>query len=226
MKTKLATRLTQACRWGGLLGLGVGYALLSHLAAASAVHSLPGALVALAPMLLLALLMAWRSARRALALLLWLAGCAALYALKDWLIAHYHWVFLLEHAGTYSMLCATFGRTLCPGETPMISRFARIVHGGLTPALVRYTRAATWAWTVYFGAIAGLSLLLFWLAPIGLWSAFAYLLGIPLLGLMFAGEYAARCYLLPPADRAGPLEAIQAYRQASSKGLSRAGSPP
>ncbi|MFC5519471.1 hypothetical protein [Polaromonas jejuensis] len=221
MKAGLTTRLTQACRWGGLIGLGIGYALLSHLAAASAVHSLPGALVAMAPMLVLAFLIAWRSDRRALMLGLWLAGCTVLYAIKGWLIAHYHWVFLLEHAGTYSLLCATFGQTLQNGQTPMISRFARIVHGSLSPALVRYTRSATWAWVLYFGGIAGLSLLLFWLAPIGIWSAFAYLLGIPLLVLMFAGEYAARCCLLPPADRAGPLEAIQAYRQASSEGKAR-----
>ncbi|WP_255368567.1 hypothetical protein [Polaromonas sp. OV174] len=197
--------------------------MLSHLAASSKLHSLPGALVALAPALLLAFLLAWRSERRLPMLALWLAGCATLYGLKDWLIAHYHWVFLLEHAGTYSLLGASFGLTLRQGETPMISRFASIVHGSLTPALTRYTRAATWAWTAYFGAIAGLSLLLFWLAPVAIWSAFAYLLGIPLLVLMFAGEYAARCYLLPPADRAGPLEAIRAYRQASAEG--KAGLP-
>lgn len=226
MKAGLTTRLGQACRWGAVLALGLGYAVLSHLAAASAVHSLPGALVAMAPMLGLAFLMAWRSARRAPMLILWLAGCAMLYGIEDWLIAHYNWVFLLEHAGTYLLLCATFGQTLQGDQTPMISRFARIVHGDLSPALIRYTRSATWAWTFYFGGIAGLSLLLFWLAPIDIWSAFAYLLGIPLLVLMFVGEYAARCYQLPPADRAGPLEAIQAYRQASSKGTVRAGSQP
>lgn len=167
-------------------------------------------------MLGLALLMAWRSARRAFMLPLWLAACVLLYGSKDWLIAHYHWVFLLEHAGSYGLLCASFGLTLRHGETPMISRFASLLHGGLSPALRAYTRSATWAWTLYFGGIAGMSLLLFWLAPVSIWSAFAYLLGIPLLVLMFAAEYAARCYCLPAADRAGPLEAIRAYRQAST----------
>ena len=215
--TALATRLKQACRWGFIGALAVGYALLSHLTATSATHTLYGALVAITPMLGLAFLMAWRSARRMRMLALWLAGCVLLYGVKDWLITHYHWVFLLEHAGTYLLLCATFGQTLRHGESPMIARFAQIVHGALSPPLIRYTRSATWAWSVYFGGIAGLSVLLFWLAPLAVWSGFAYLLGIPLLVLMFAGEYAVRWYVLPADDRAGPLDAIRAYRQASSK---------
>ena len=216
MTTSLTIRLKQACRWGLIGALTVGYAVLSHLTATATTHTLSGALVAVTPMLVLAFLMAWHSARRVLMLALWLAGFTLLYNTRDWLIAHYNWVFLLEHAGTYLLLCATFGLTLRRGETPMVSRFARIVHGTLSPMQVRYTRSATWAWTLYFSAIAGISLLLFWLAPIEVWSGFAYLLGIPLLILMFAGEYAVRWCVLPAADRAGPFDAIRAYRQASS----------
>lgn len=221
MKTQSATRLRQAGRWGGLLALGIGYALLSHRAAASTTPDLLGALVALAPLLALGFMLAWRSRQRALMLALSLAACAVIYGFKSWLIAHYNWVFLLQHAGTYALLCAAFGKTLQRGDTPMISRFASIVHGSLTPALTRYTRAATWSWTFYFGATAGLSLLLFWLAPVAVWSMFANLLGMPLLGLMFAAEYAARCYALPVSDRAGPLAAIRAYQQATSQDRTR-----
>lgn len=221
MKTEWATRLKQAVRWGGLLALGIAYALLSHRAAASATPDLQGALVALAPLLALAFMLAWRSRQRALMLALSLAACAVIYGLKNWLIAHYNWVFLLQHAGTYALLCLAFGKTLLRGGTPMISRFASIVHGSLTPALARYTRAATWSWTFYFGATAGLSLLLFWLAPVPVWSTFSNLLGMPLLGLMFAAEYAARCYTLPASDRAGPLAAIRAYQQATSQDRAR-----
>jgi uncharacterized membrane protein len=212
-----ATRLTQACRWGGLLALGIGYAVVSHLAAASAAPGLLQAAVAVLPLLALALVLAWRSPQRPIMLALCGLACLAFYVSRNWLTTHHSWLFLLEHVGTYSLLCATFGRTLLRGRTPMISQFARIVHGELSPALMAYTRAATWAWTLYFAGIAGLSLLLFWLAPISVWSTFAYLLGIPLLALMFAAEYAARCFVLPPAERAGPLEAIRAYRQASAQ---------
>ena len=139
-----------------------------------------------------------------------------LYSVSGWLVAHYNWIFLLQHAGMYALLCLAFGRTLQGGQTPMISRFARIVHGTLSPALVGYTRSVTVAWTCYFGGIAALSLLLFWLAPVRVWSVFANLLGAPLLVLMFAGEYAVRWLVLPAADRAGPIEAIRAYRLASA----------
>lgn len=215
MKQGPAGRLKKAFRWGAILVIGLGYSIVSYLAAKSSAPSLTNALVAVAPLVLLALVMAWRSPRRSAMLALWTACMALLYASIAWLVAHYNWVFLLDHAGTNLLLCVAFGRTLAAGETPMISRFARIVHGDLSPALHRYTRAATWAWVVYFGAIAGLSLLLFWLAPRLVWSAFANLLGLPLLVLMFAGEYAVRCRALPALDRAGPLESIRAYQQAS-----------
>ncbi len=218
MKTGPTTRLGKACRWAAAITLGIAYSVLAHLAAAAAAPDLLDALVAIVPLIGLAFVMAWRSSRRAPMLALLLAASALLYGISGWLVAHYQWVFLLQHAGMYAMLCGAFGRTLWGGQTPMISRFARIVHGSLSPALVRYTRSVTWAWTIYFGAIAGLSLLLFWLAPIAVWSAFANLLGIPLLVLMFVGEYAVRWHVLPAADRAGPLEAIRAYRQSTSNG--------
>ncbi len=160
--------------------------------------------------------MAWRSAHRAIFLMLWLAACAALYGVSGWLVTHYHGVFLLEHVGVYALLCLAFGKSLRAGRTPLVTGFARLVHRTMSPALLSYTRAVTWAWALYFGGVSTLSLLLFWLAPITVWSTFANLLGFPLLALMFAGEYAVRCFVLPAAERAGPLEAIRAYRQASS----------
>lgn len=199
----------------------MGYSVLAHLSATSAVPDGLNVLVAITPLTGLAFAMAWRSSQRKAMLLLCLAMCGLLYGVSAWLLTHYRWVFLLEHAGIYALLCVAFGQTLQAGRTPMITGFARIVHGSLSPALIGYTRSATWAWSLYFGGTSGLSLLLFWLAPLAIWSAFATLLSGPLLVLMFAGEYAVRCYVLPLADRAGPLEAIRAYRQASSGGTAR-----
>lgn len=216
MKAELTTRLRQTGRWGVVIALGIGYSVLSHFAAASTTPGMPGALVAIVPLIGLAFAMAWRSTRRLAMLTLFLAACAALYGMSGWLVAHYNWIFLLQHAGTYALLCSAFGRTLQSGQTPMVSRFASIVHGELSPALIRYTRSVTVAWTLYFGGTAALSLVLFWLAPVAVWSVFANLLGIPLLVLMFASEYAVRWCVLPAADRAGPFDAIRAYRQATS----------
>ena len=198
--------------------LGAGYALLAHRASGLDTPDSLSALVAVTPLVTLAFAMAWRASHRAPLVALCVAGCAALYGARTWLLNHYHWVFLLEHAGVYALLCLAFGKTLRTGRTPMVTGFARIVHATMSPALTSYTRSLTWVWCIYFGSISALSLLLFWLAPLTVWSAFANLLGLPLLVLMFAGEYAVRCWVLPPEDRAGPLEAIRAYRQASSSG--------
>ena len=109
MKSELTTRLKQAVRWGGLLTVGIAYAVLSHRAAASLKPDLLGALVALAPLLGLAFMLAWRSQQRALMLSLWLAASVVIYAFRSWLVAQYNWVFLLQHAGTYALLCAASG---------------------------------------------------------------------------------------------------------------------
>jgi uncharacterized membrane protein len=211
----------QAFRWVAVLILAVSYSALAYQAATSTTPDSLDALVAIVPLLGLAFAIGWRSAHRTIMLALWLAACTGLYGMSAWLVTHYNWFLLLEHAGVYALLCVAFGRTLQTGRTPMVTGFARIVHRTLSPALVSYTRSVTWAWSIYFGTISGLSLLLFWLAPVAIWSAFASLLGIPLLVLMFVGEYAVRCYVLPVADRAGPLEAIRAYRQSSSGGTAR-----
>jgi uncharacterized membrane protein len=221
VKAQRGSRFTQILRWGALLILVIGYSVFAHRAAASATHDVFSALVAVIPMTGLAFVMAWRSSHRAILLALWLAACAGLYGISGSLVTHYHWVFLLDHLGVYTLLCVAFGKSLRAGQTPMVTGFARLVHGTMSPALSTYTRSVTWAWTLYFGSVAVLSLLLFWLAPIAVWSAFAILLGLPMLALMFVGEYAVRCYVLPVADRAGPLEAIRAYRHASSHGPAR-----
>jgi len=212
-----AATLRRACRWGAVLALGVAYAVLAHRASVSPTPDISGALLAILPLAGLALAMAWRSTRRALMIAACVGACVALFAFRDWVVAHYNWVFLLQHAGVYALLCFAFGRTLPAGKTPLITGLARMVHGTLSPALLRYTRSVTWAWTLYFAGIAAASLLLFWLAPIAVWSAFANLLSPVLLVVMFAAEYAVRCCVLPAEDRAGPLESIRAYRRASSR---------
>jgi uncharacterized membrane protein len=207
----------QVFQWGILPLLAIAYPIAAHLAAASTEPGFLDVLVAVTPLSCLAFLMAWRSSRRKTMLAACVAGVGLLYAASGWLLGHYRWVFLLEHAGLYTLLCWTFGKTLQSGQVPMITGFARMVHGELSTALLNYTRWATWAWTAYFGVIAGLSMVLFWLTPIETWSTFANLMGGPLLILMFVGEYVLRCFVLPVGDRAGPLDAIRAYRQASSR---------
>lgn len=219
MKPGLTAKVLRGVRWAAIAAVCAAYPVVAHLASADPHPDRLDAAVAIAPLIALALVLAWRSPQRPWMLLLCLAGCALLYAVSGWLVQHYNWVFLLQHAGMQALLGLAFARTLRAGQQPMISRFATIIHGNLSPALARYTRQVTWAWTLYFAVMTTLSLLLFWLAPVSVWSAFANLLNLPLLVIMFSAEYAARRLLLAPSDRAGPLEAIRAYRQASAGGL-------
>jgi len=218
VKSATTIRWRLACRWGAFIALGVTYAVLAHRAAASDTPSVTGALIAITPLTLLCLVLAWRSPHRPALLTTMAAALALLWVLREWLLVHYHWVFLVQHAGIHIVLGIVFGRTLRHGQTPMIARFARIVHGELSPALARYTRGATWAWTMYFAFIALASVLLFLLAPRAVWSTFATLLGGPLLVAMFAAEYAVRWHVLPASERAGPLQSVRAWRKASADG--------
>ena len=222
MKPEWAARLVPVCKGAVVVGLCIGYSLLAHFAAAAPAPGLFEAAVAVAPALTLAFLLAWRSTRRPLGMALWGVGCLGLYGASGWLVGHYHWVFLLQDAGLQVLLGLMFGRTLGRGQTPLVSQFAALRRGPLSPAVAHYTRRATWAWALFFAGMATLSLLLFWLAPIVVWSAFANLLGLPLVGLMFVAEYAVRRCVLPKADRGGLWEAFAAYRQSSPGVVPRA----
>jgi len=217
VKPGLTANLLRGIRWAAIAGFCIAYAVLSHFASADPHPDLLDAAVAMATPLALGAVLAWRSPQRFWMLLLCLAVCAALYASRHWLVQHFNWVFLLQHAGMQGLLGLAFGRSLRAGQVPMVSRFAAVVHGKLSPALERYTRQVTWAWTLYFAVITSLSLLLFWLAPVAVWSVFANLLNLPLLILMFAAEYGARVILLPASDRSGPFTAIRAWRQNSAR---------
>lgn len=160
-----------------------------------------------------ALVLAWRSAQRAAWFAVWLAAVAGLWLARGQLAASTHWVLLLQHVGMNAMLGLVFGRTLVPGVTPLVSRFARVVHGTLSPLLTRYTRRVTWAWVLFFGLTSLVSVLLFAFAPLALWSAFVNLLSLPLLVAMFVGEYAVRLWVVPRAERSGFLQALGSWRE-------------
>ncbi len=95
-----------------------------------------------------------------------------------------------------AMLLATFALSLLRGE-PLVERFARMRNRTLSPAQVRYCRAVTIAWCVFFvvnGAIAA-SLAAF--APLAWWAVFTGGISYGFVGLMFAVEYVVRALRFP-----------------------------
>lgn len=151
----------------------------------------------------------------------WLPGAILVFA---WAVASHYligiyraaawvdWLYLIQHVGVNVALGWLFGRTLIGGRRPLVTMFAAHAHKAMTPLLLRHTRRATLAWTLFFFAMAALSVLLFFLAPIVVWSVFANILPVPLVAAMFVAENEVRKRVLPPEDQVGILAAFRAFR--------------
>ena len=195
----------------------VGYQYLVHLAVSGtqAGFSLRVALV-LVLLLALTLLVIVRFTNKPL----WLAGLL-LISVVAYLLERRESLGLLalngmSHAAAYLVLLVYFGRTLTGGAEPLITRFARRVHGTLLPAMEAYTRGVTVAWCVFFAAQVVVSVLLYLFDPLDAWSIFVNLLNLPLMLLMFFGEGVYRVVRHPEHPRATLEEAIRAYHSDSA----------
>ena len=198
--------------WLGIAALVIAYPLLAHYTNKTAHDGNLGALVAIAPVVLIALALAWRSPRRFIMLGMLVLSCIALWAGWSALENHFGLVYWLQHVGMQLILFMTFGRTLIAGRQPLCTRFARAVHAVVTPQHEIYTRQVTIAWTLFFAAMALTSTLLFFLAPLASWSIFANFLTLPLIALMFIAEYWVRRWVLPDIQNAHILDAVRAFR--------------
>ena len=204
-------------RWLGIAALVISYPLLAHYTNRSAHSGNLGALVATAPVVLIALALAWRSRRRFIMLGVPVLVCIALWAGWPALMNHYGLVYWLQHAGIQLILFMTFGRTLIAGRQPLCTRFAMAVHAPLTPQHEIYARQVTVAWTLFFAAMALVSTLLFFLAPLTTWSVFANFLTLPLVALMFIAEYWVRRCVLPDMRHTHILDAVRAFRNTPAR---------
>lgn len=194
-----------------LVGLFVvGYALLAHYTNVTGSETL-GTLVALGPLMIAAGSLTWQWRRYRLVILLFALACVALAMMWGRIEKHYTLIYWLEHAGTELFLCSLFGRTLLEGREPMVTYFARMIHGPLSPALQAYTRTVTKAWVIFFALMALASTLLYLLVSVEVWSMFANFFTAPLIALMFLGEYLVRRRVHPKMEHAPLLEGVKAY---------------
>lgn len=194
----------------------VAYVLGSHWLMTRAPASPWNAVVVVGPMLVAAALLAWQRGQRLLAALAALATAAlVVQAWRGGLDTNA--IYVGQHVAIHLLLALVFGLTLQPGREPLVTALARRVHGGqLTPAMADYSRKVTIAWTVYFVAMALLSLALYAWAPFDAWAAFANLATPLAMLLLFVGEYALRYRLHPEFERATLAQAMRAYADRSS----------
>lgn len=203
--------------WLGIAALLIGYPLLAHYTNASAHGGKLGASVAIAPVALIALVLAWRSPRRFVMFGVLVLLCIALWAGWSALENHLGLVYWLQHMGMLLVLFMAFGRTLIAGRQPLCTRLAHAVHAVVTPQHEIYTRQVTIAWTLFFAAMALASTLLFFLAPLAAWSIFANFFTLPLVALMFVAEYWVRRRALPDMRHMRILDAVRAYTNAPAR---------
>ena len=129
---------------------------------------------------------------------------------------HPSWTIQASPVFIYLVLAWLFGRTLRPGHKPMVSRFAELEQGSLSPDLSRYTWTLTRIWTAFFLTMASVSILLAATAPIEVWSLFTNLLSYVLVAALFLGELAWRHRRFPTLRHASPLELVRLIRQSGA----------
>ncbi|WP_297359800.1 hypothetical protein [Acidiferrobacter sp.] len=206
-KTGMWFRKTRAMATAALL---LAYPAVSYRTNTARHLDVLGALFAFAPLLLLTLTAAWTGRPRGLWLTLWAAAGLALWHDRAFIAAHYSWAYLAQDVGVLSLLCGLFLRSLRPSCMPLISRLSWLMRGSLTPLLARYTRHVTQLWAGLFGAMAIVSVLLFFGAGVRVWAFYANVLTWPLMTVVFVAEYLVRRVVVPPEERAGFLPVIQA----------------
>lgn len=133
------------------------------------------------------------------------------------------WFYFLQHVGMFILLAAWFGASLRPGRDALVTRFAKLVEGDLAAEGLAYTRRVTLAWALFCAAMAIASALLYFLAPLALWSVFANLLSLPLVAAMFVAEYVVRLRVCPDLARGGlargVLRSMRAYWESGARSI-------
>ena len=202
-----------------LRGLAVGvlvvaWAALAHFGSAGDGTSDFAAALACAPLVAIVVILLWRVSNP-----LWMIlGGLGVLGLLAWswpvLRQNVALLYFVQHVGTNLALGILFGRTLFNGRQPSVTHFALVAHNGkISAAKERYTRGVTIAWTCFFIGMASVSTLLFFFASAAAWSAFANLLSLLLIGLMFAVEHFVRLRVLTkPEDKSSIADTIRGYR--------------
>lgn len=203
----------QKLRFASLVLLGAIYLCIGYLVSVSAHPPLAAVVIGIAPVVAAGVVAAWKSNIKFIALAVCGVMLLALYFFRDFLRNHIAWFYFLQHAGTMAFLGAVFGSTLGSDESALCSRIAGLLNKtALDAAYLRYTWKVTATWTIYFVVSAVLSVALFFLSSVQIWSLFATVLTPVFIGALFVGEYLVRIRALPDRKHFSISETIQAYR--------------
>jgi uncharacterized membrane protein len=111
------------------------------------------------------------------------------------------------------LAASVFITSLRPGREPIVSRIARLAHGGvLEPCFVGYTRNVTLAWGVFLVACGLAALVLAAFAPRSWWWTFCNVGMYVAFVLAFAIEYGIRRRMFPDIEHVSPLRLVGVMR--------------
>jgi uncharacterized membrane protein len=114
-----------------------------------------------------------------------------------------------------------FARSLRPGSTPLITRYALAMGASDSTPVHRYTRRLTAAWALLCGGLALLSAVLAVAVPTTTWALFANGINYLFLAALFMLEYPLRRWLLRDEPRAGFLPYLAALARADHRQILR-----
>jgi uncharacterized membrane protein len=119
------------------------------------------------------------------------------------------------------LMWVMFARTLLPGQTPLVTRIAELMHEAMTPRLRRYTRGVTWAWLGFFSALLLEVLWLSLYAAPERWSLYTNFINYLLVAGFFLLEFILRRFVLSPEERLGFIPFFRALARIDLRALSR-----
>ncbi len=201
------------------IGAAAGYLLLVHLLLVSDVLPVLSLATVVAPWVIAGLSGLWSTDRLGSSAVRAALMAAALIALGsiawrygDRLAAHADAVLYLENLAFLTMLAGLFAATLRDGQEPLVTGLARRARDGdMPPRVVRYTRAVTLGWSLFFVAAALSSCALFFTQSRAVWSSFVNLALGPLVVVAFVAEYGIRLRVLRGLEHGTLMTGVMAY---------------
>jgi len=196
----------------------VTYAVLVHHVNASGQASTLGAVLALVPIFVLIITVAIKTTSRVAGIGLLLISGIASWLAWPFIKQHTGFVFWMQDIGLLLVLLMTFGWTLQKDRKPLCVHFAEMINGEALPAEhERYAHKVTVAWVAFFAMMIITSTLLFFMAPLAIWSIFVNFLTLPLVALMFMVEFMVRRRVLADLPTGHILDAVRAYLNNSAR---------
>ncbi len=194
---------------GIVVGMIVAYAALSHYSESTPDSKGLGAGLSIGPIVLIGAVLVWRWAAPLVAAACIAGGGALLYHYWPAIKTHFEWADLFEQSGAYALVAVGFVRSLTGGRMPMCTQLADRLHGPLEPVEIAYTRRATFVWAALYVLLAAAIVVLFFVAPLKVWSLFVNFATFGLIGIVFVTDHAIRRRVLPRKPGTGMWAALR-----------------